>query len=111
MLDEDFWRKSLGPHALPMVTILPTQIGWAQPRTELAPVGSVQPPSLVHDVGGPGSPSSIRGLSASRHFARVGDLGPNRNLIARRNLADRLSGRGRAARCPTRKRCAGEHRE
>jgi hypothetical protein len=44
-------------------------------------------------------------------IARVGDLGPNRNLIARRNLADRLSERDRAARCPTRKRCAGEHYE
>jgi hypothetical protein len=38
-------------------------------------------------------------------IARVGDLGPNRNLIARRNLAGHLSGKDRAARCPTLKRC------
>ena len=35
-------------------------------------------------------------------IARVGDLGPTR-IFARRNLAGRLSGRGRTARCPTRK--------
>jgi len=44
----------------------------------------------------------LKMLDAVAPLARAGDLGP-KMLSARRNLADRLSGRGRTARCSTRK--------
>ena len=60
-------------------------------------------PPWPHGRGRPWFPSS-RGLSLSGLLRASATL-DQQMLSARRNLADRLSGKDRAARCPTRKTC------
>ena len=78
---------------------LPTGRDWLSASRS----GNFYPLGPNRDVGGPG-------LQAARAFPYSGLLRASATLdqqmlSARRNLADRLSGRDRAARCPTRKTC------
>ena len=70
-------------------------------RAGLSAIGAWEAPLPMMEVNKP-YVCLVPDITPLRPIARVGDLGPNETSRSRQGLAGRLSGRGRAARCPTR---------